>query len=373
MKDAIITARNSTLGALYRTIAKPFLFRQDPEYVHDRVLSAGAFLGRGPLRRLALSALFDYSHPLLHQNILGIDFHNPVGLAAGFDKNAELVETLPEIGFGFAEIGSVTASPCAGNPKPRLWRLPASEALVVYYGLKNNGAAAVSDSLKQKKIRIPIGTSVAVTNSTHTCVLREAVKDCKIAFDAFSHCGAYTTVNISCPNALGGQPFIKPHTLDYLLDILDPIPSQKPVFIKMSPDISFAEADLLLGVLKNHRVHGIIVSNLTKRRENSAIADMHVPAIGGISGRPVKELSDKLLSHIYQREGTRFVLVGCGGIFTAEDAYRKIRLGASLVQMITGMIYKGPQVVSEINHGLVGLLARDGFSSIINAVGTLHA
>jgi dihydroorotate dehydrogenase len=181
--------------------------------------------------------------------------------------------------------------------------------------------------------------------------------------------GEYVTVNISCPNTHGGQPFVEPHKLDYLLDILDEIPTTKPVFVKLSPDMSPRELDTLLDVLKNHRVHGIICTNLTKNRSNKHIKDNFVPEKGGMSGKVVQDMSDRMLAHIFRREGKRFVLVGCGGVFTAEDAYKKIKLGASLVQMITGMIFEGPQVISEINRGLVELLQRDGYTTITQAIG----
>jgi dihydroorotate dehydrogenase len=159
-----------------------------------------------------------------------------------------------------------------------------------------------------------------------------------------------------------------PHNLDYLFDILDEIPTKKPIFVKMSPDITTEQLDEILDILKKHRVHGIISSNLTKKKDNPKILD-EVPPVGGLSGKPVQELSDTIIKHIYKREKDRFVIIGCGGIFNAEDAYKKIRLGASLLQMITGMIFEGPQVIGEINRGLVELLMRDGFKNISEAVG----
>ena len=179
----------------------------------------------------------------------------------------------------------------------------------------------------------------------------------------------YLTVNISCPNTSGGQPFVTPHNLDYLLDIIDEIPTTKPIFIKISPDLGMLELDQLLDVARSHRISGIICSNLTKKRDNAGILDEDVQKVGGMSGKVVQNLSDKMLSHIYQKAGGRFFLVGCGGVFDAEDAYKKIRLGASLVQMITGMVFEGPQVISEINQGLSELLKRDGYNNITDAIG----
>jgi dihydroorotate dehydrogenase len=202
--------------------------------------------------------------------------------------------------------------------------------------------------------------------------LNTAVGDYAKAFTSFTDIGHYFTINISCPNAEGGQPFVDADKLHILLDSLDKIYTSKPVFIKLSPDITLEKVDTILDVAKKHRVHGIIVTNLTKKRDNPAILDLNIPAHGGISGKPVQSMSDDLIAHIYKRESGRFVIIGCGGIFTAEDAYRKIRLGATLLQLITGMIYQGPQVIGEINRGIVRLLSRDGYANISEAIGAAH-
>jgi dihydroorotate dehydrogenase len=369
MNNKTIYYRNKVGHGLYTYVLKPVFFLNDPEFVHDRMMGVGKILGKTKVSRKLVSGLFNYRHPMLEQKILGIDFKNPIGLSAGFDKNAELTDILPSVGFGFAEVGSITGNPCTGNPKPRLWRLKRSKSLVVYYGLKNDGCEAIAHRLKGKHFSIPIGMSVAMTNCIDNLNIKKAIFDYAKALRIMEKTGDYSTVNISCPNTHGGQPFIEPHKLDYLLDILDEIPTTKPVFVKLSPDMSPRELDKILDVLKKHRVHGIICTNLTKKRDNPKILDKHVPSHGGLSGKVVQELSDRMLAYIYRREGKRFVLVGCGGVFNAADAYKKIRLGASLIQMITGMIFEGPQVISEINRGLVDLLKRDGFANIHDAIG----
>ena len=369
VKENIVGLRNKVTHCLYVSILKPIFFRYDPENIHDRMIAFGKSLGRHSISRVGAKMLFGYSNDKLVQNILGMTFRNPIGLAAGFDKNAELTDIIPDVGFGFEEVGSITGNPCHGNPRPRLWRLPDSRGLVVYYGLKNDGASRISNRLKHKTFHNIIGTSVAMTNCSENLDISNAVADYAKAFKSFVNIGDYFTVNISCPNAEGGQTFIAPYKLDYLLDIIDEIETKKPVFIKLSPDISFKEVDEILDIARKHRIDGIITTNLTKKRANEKIIDEDVPSKGGISGKPVQDLSDKLLSYIYKREKDRFVLIGCGGIFSAADAYKKIRLGASLIQMITGMIFEGPQVVSEINRGLVELLKRDGFKNISEAIG----
>lgn len=369
MNDKAVFYRNKVIHSLYSSILKPVFFHNDPERVHDQMTRVGVRLGANPLGRAITSGLFNYENESLRQNILGIDFKNPIGLSAGFDKDGELTDIIPSVGFGFAEVGSVTGEKCFGNPQPRLWRLPKSKGLVVYYGLKNKGCDTISKRLRDKKFAIPVGISVAMTNCDENLIMKNAIKDFAKAFKVMEPVATYITVNISCPNTSGGQPFIAPHKLDYLLDILDEVPTKKPVFVKISPDLTHQETDAMLDVLRKHRVQGIICSNLTKKRENPAIADEGVPAVGGISGKVVQGLANDMLAYIYKKEGKRFVLIGSGGVFTAEDAYKKIRLGASLVQMVTGMIFEGPQVVSEINQGLVKLLKRDGFTNISQAIG----
>lgn len=352
----------------YKNLIKPVFFKLDPENVHDRMSNLGRLLSKSSLTKKITGALFKYRHPALEQNVLGIHFPNPIGLSAGFDKNAELTDILPEVGFGFAEVGSITGEYCEGNPKPRLWRLKESQSLQVYYGLKNDGSETISKRLTGKNFNIPIGISVAKTNSVKTVDLHLGVADYVKAFQAFANIGAYTTLNISCPNAFGGQPFTDPQSLERLLSEIDKIQTNKPTFIKLSPDLNTEQLDLILEGCDKHKIKGIICSNLTKNFDNAKIRDPIVGK-GGISGKVDEDLANKQLEYVYKKTHGRYVLVGCGGVFSAEDAYKKIRAGATLVQMITGMIFEGPQIVGEINKGLVELLKRDGYKNISEAVG----
>jgi dihydroorotate dehydrogenase subfamily 2 len=357
---------------LYKHIAKPFFFRQDPEKVHDRMTAIGEFLGRYAATKWITSQLFRYDNSSLGQTILGIRFSNPTGLAAGFDKNAQLTDILPSVGFGFEEIGSITGETCEGNAKPRLWRLPESKGLVVNYGLKNDGCEAIALRLGSKTFDFPIGTSIAKTNSRATVEVEAGIADYEKAFRAFSYIGQYFTINVSCPNAFGGEPFTDPSRLELLLARLDAIQTEKPIFLKLPVDLSIAELDALVAVAGRHRVHGIILSNLTKKRDRSEIKSEEISGItkGGISGKPTFDASNSLIKHLYKTTGSRFVIIGCGGIFSAEDAYEKIIRGASLVQLVTGMIFEGPQLIGEINRGLVSLIERDGFKNIKDVVGS---
>lgn len=358
---------------LYKHILKPILFSFNPELIHDAFTLFGRCLGSNSISRLKVKILYHFEHPALKQTILGINFKNPVGLAAGFDKNARLTNILPEVGFGFEEIGSITGEPCAGNPKPRLWRLPKAKALLVYYGLKNDGAKKIVDRLRGKKFQFPIGVSIAKTNDKNTCTTEAGINDYKKALLAFveANIGDYFTINISCPNTFGGEPFTSPEKLNTLLATLDRVPTNKPIFIKIPCDISTDELDKLRAVTDNHRVHGFVIANLTKDKTRTEIHD-DIPegAKGGISGQPTFAPSNNLIRHLYKTAGGKYIIIGLGGIFSAGDAYEKIKAGASLVQLITGMIYEGPQLIGEINKGLVELLKKDGFENISEAVGS---
>jgi len=337
--------------------------------VHDRMLGVGALLGRFSPTRWLTRASFFYSNPKLEQTILGIKFPNPIGLAAGFDKNAEITDILPDVGFGFEEVGSITGEACAGNPKKRLWRLPKSRSLVVYYGLKNDGCKIIRRRLEEKKFRIPLGISIAKTNSPATVEPEAGIADYAKAFRTFADFGAYLTVNISCPNAFGGEPFTDSEKLERLLARLDQIQTERPIFLKLAADLKDAELDAILAVAERHRVHGFVCTNLTKDRSNPLIKDEQVPEKGGLSGMVVQELSDRVIAQVYKKTQGKKIIMGCGGVFTAPDAYKKIRLGASLIQLITGMIYEGPQAISAINQGLVELLEKDGYENISAAIG----
>ena len=357
----------------YRHIMKPIFFRCDPESVHDRMILLGKSLGGYSFLRKTAAFLYAYQSPALEQKILGIRFQNPVGLAAGFDKNAELIDILPSVGFGFGEIGSITGESCTGNPKPRLWRLPVSRGLVVNYGLKNDGCEAVASRLKERRFFIPIGTSIAKTNSPTTVDLEAGLADYKKAFVSLKDIGDYFTINISCPNAFGGEPFSDPDRLDALLSVLDPIPTSKPIFLKLAVDLSTDIVDALVRVADRHRVNGFVLANLTKDRQNPMLDQEELKKVGkgGVSGRPTYDRSNQLIAHLYRTAGKRYIIIGVGGIFSAQDAYEKIKYGATLVQLITGMVFEGPQFIGEINRGLVELLRTDGFDHISRAIGIL--
>lgn len=367
LKIKLFKLRNILIYILYQVFFKSVAFKIDPEKTHDRILRLGKFLGSHQLTKKTIALLFSYHNPLLEQEILGIHFPNPVGLSAGFDKNGEIVDIISSVGFGFAEIGSITGEPCPGNKKPRLWRLKKSKGLIVNYGLKNDGAVVIAKRLQGKKFDIPLGISIAKTNSPETVEIEKGIKDYLKVCQHFIEIGDYWTINISCPNSFGGQPFTDPTSLDKLLTEIDKFNFQKPIFLKLSPDLSEQQIDEIIHITMKHNISGFVCTNLTKNRKQ--IIEKNIPQEGGISGKPVAGLSDNMIAYIYRKTQGRYPIIGVGGIFSAQDAYRKIKLGASLVQLITGMIFQGPQLISSINMGLVELLEKDGFNSIKEAIG----
>ncbi len=353
--EPVIKIRNKIFALAYRNIFKPVAFAIDPEKVHDWATLVGRFLGSNPITRAFTRLMFDYSHPSLEQEVLGIHFKNPIGLSAGFDKNAQLTALMPCVGFAYEEVGSITGEPCEGNPKPRLWRHKDLKSIRVYYGLLNDGCEKIAARLQKARFTSPVGISIAKTNNPETCETDAGIEDYVKAFKAFAHIGAYTTVNISCPNAYGGQPFTDAKKLKALLQELDKIPTKKPVFLKLSPDLSEGELNEILDISRAHRIDGFVCTNLTKK---------HHFGDGGLSGKAVEALANAQIRTVYQKMKGKTVIIGCGGIFSAEDAYAKLKAGASLLQLITGMIYEGPQLISEINQGLVELMKKEGVSSV---------
>jgi dihydroorotate dehydrogenase len=369
MYETLIFIRNKVLRFFYKKILRKVYFAVDPEVVHDKMLYFGRLLGSNAITKKATTLVFGYSNSKLEQDILGIKFKNPIGLAAGFDKDAYLTDIIGCVGFGHIEVGSITKNPCKGNKKPRLWRLKKSKSLLVFYGLKNEGCKRIAKRLRGKNFTIPIGTSIAKTNSEKTVKTQAGIDDYSAAFKEFTNIGSYYTINISCPNAYGGEPFTNSKKLEGLLSRIDNIKTKKPILLKLSPDLTKKQIDKILSVVKKHKISGFVCSNLTKNRKNKKIIDKNIPKVGGLSGKVEEDLVNKQIKYIYGKTKGKYIIIGLGGVFCAKDAYKKIKLGASLVQLITGMVFEGPQVVSEINQGLVGFLEKDGFDNISQAIG----
>jgi dihydroorotate dehydrogenase len=272
------------------------------------------------------------------------------------------------------EVGAITHYSYEGNAGRRLARLPQDKSLIVYYGLKNIGAEAIEKKLKNLKFKIPVGINIAKTNRADIKG-EKSVEDYVATYRMLASYFAYATLNISCPNAADGCTFQEPRLLDALLGCIAKEEKWGPIFLKLSSHLSTQEVDDILAVTEKYSfVDGFIVGNLSKRRDilhfESPPKLLDLVPQGGISGKPIKKISTDLIRHIYKKTRGKYIIIGLGGIFTAEDAYEKIRAGASLVQIITGLIYGGPQTVKKINKGLVKLLKRDGYANVSDAVGS---
>lgn len=360
---------------LYKTLVKPLFFLFDPERIHDGMTTFGSVLGSYSLTASLTRKLFSFGHPALVQELHGITFQNPVGLSEGFDKDAHLVEVLDDVGFGFTQVGSITQYAYEGNPKPRLVRLPKSKSILVNYGLKSDGARVVLERLQKKNVSIPISISIAKTNSKENASDDEAIKDYVSTFRLFADAGVgdFFTINISCPNTYGGEPFTTPERLDPLLNAIKKVATEKPIFVKMPINLPWDEFNPLLEVIVKHDLTGVIIGNLNKDRASVTLADpLSEDVKGNLSGLPTQALSNELISQTYKAYGQSLCIIGVGGIFSAHDAYEKIKRGASLVQLITGMIFEGPQLIGTINQELVQLLYQDNYKTVSEAVGAYH-
>ncbi len=338
---------------VYNTIVKPIFFKFDPEFVHDVVTRVGMFLGATPFGRAFVSMFCNYRGTDISKTVDGITYRTPFLLSAGFDYNAQLTRILPSVGFGGVEVGSVTARPCAGNPKPRLKRLVRSRSIVVNKGLCNQGIDRIIRRL-QSRSRIPhfvIGVSLARTNDAQAISVEDGIEDYCYSLRRLVETGVgdYYTINISCPNAFGGESFTEPGALDQLCTALDAIAFTKPLYVKLPINKSWEECNQLLQVLAVHRVAGIIIGNLNKDYTHARFSD-EVPSVycGGLSGEPCRALSTALIRQAKKSYGTRFTIIGCGGVLSPEDAAEKFAAGADLVQLVSGLIFNGPLFIKKL-------------------------
>lgn len=349
----------------------------DPEFVHVNAFRLGEFLGNISILRSLLAHSFNKKNPYLRQELVGLSFDGPIGLAAGFDYEARLTKVLAPLGFGFQTIGTISNLYCEGNQKPRLKRLPKSQALLVNKGFKNPGSEEIIQKLSGQSFEIPIGVSIGRTNVPYQMSLEDSIADIVCCFAKFEKSKiniSYYELNISCPNLFGDVSFYPKENLRKLLIAVDKLRTTKPIFVKMPIEKSDAEVLEMLEVISEYFPKGVIFGNLQKNRSHESLNKKEVQECGkgNFSGKPTFDRSNELISLTYRHYKDRFIVIGCGGVFSAEDAFEKIQRGASLVQLITGMVYNGPQLISEINSGLKDLLEKKGFSSLCRAVGSFQ-
>lgn len=345
---------HSIFAMFYRSIVKPLLFQIPPEQVHRMALPFGKTIGAQVLGRTLLEAVWGYHAEDAMVVVDGVRYHTPVVLSAGFDPNGVLTQTLSSLGFGGEEVGSVTARPCAGNPQPNQIRLPHTKSLVVNKGLRNEGVVAVAARLAKAR-RTPgfaVGVSVARTNDTESCELASGIEDyaASVAHLLEKNVGDWLTINISCPNTYTGELFLEPENLEKLLVRLAAFPFTKPVYLKMPISVPETQFRTLAEIGAQHTyVRGLIIGNLQKDYVHIDPRDSRPTSYtGGLSGVPCRTDANRLLSLAYEAFGDRFTLIGCGGVFSAEDAMEKFDRGAQLIHLITGMIYEGPGLIGDI-------------------------
>lgn len=349
---------SALFASAYQNLLKPLLFRFDAEKVHDSFTALGKIAGSNQTAQFLTELLFSYKNPSLEKTVDGIFFPNPTGLSAGFDYNGELTDILPMVGFGWHTIGTVTLHPYEGNTPPRLGRFPKSKALLVNKGFKSRGAEVIIKQLSKKTFHIPTGISIGSTNK-HFNSVKEQLSDIAHCFQLFERSKlqhAYYELNISCPNTFGGQPFTQPNALNTLLAITDTLDISRPVYIKMPIDQSKKQTLEMLKVASRHNIQGLIFGNLTKDHTNPDVHPSDAAAwknrTGNVSGKPTWHRSNALLQLSKAHYKDRFTLIGTGGVFSGQDAATKLDLGADLVQLISGMIFQGPQLIGQINSYL---------------------
>ncbi|RXK46481.1 quinone-dependent dihydroorotate dehydrogenase [Halorientalis pallida] len=342
-------------------LAKPLLFRLPAEAAHRSVHNLLDVVNGTPITDV-MARYYTVEDDRLTVEAFDQTFPNPVGVAAGFDKNAEIPGALAALGFGFVEVGGVTAVPQAGNPRPRMFRLREDEALVNRMGLNNHGAAVVGDRLAATDAPVPVGVNVA--KSEHVAP-EDAPADYRETYEQVAGGGDFFVVNVSCPNSQG---FAELQNRDSMAAILGELrdAGASPLLVKLSPDLPEPAVEDALDLVDELDLDGVVATNTTTDRPAS-LRSPNRAETGGLSGKPIERRATELVRFVAER--TDAPVVGVGGVATAEDAYRKIRAGASVVQLYTGLVYRGPGIARDINRGLLDLLERDGFDSVSEAVG----
>jgi dihydroorotate dehydrogenase len=360
-------------GKLYCLLFQPLLFQFDAERAHHLTLWLLQRLAQTPYLLKRWQRWRPVEPVALQMQVAGLRFPNPVGLAAGFDKNAAAVVAFPFLGFGFIEIGTVTPRPQAGNPLPRLFRLPADGAVLNRMGFNNDGAATVARRLKMSPSLIPVGVNLGKNADTP---LEQALQDYCTCLQTLYDVGDYVVINVSSPNTPGLRELQSPAHLQSLLSGVQACNralaharqiQPRPLFVKIAPDLEPRALDGFAEAVQTCELDGIIATNTTISREGLITP---APGPGGLSGRPLRQRSTEVVRYLYRWVQGGIPIIGVGGIFSAEDAYEKICAGASLVQVYTGLIYRGPGLPRHINAGLVRLLQRDGFTQLSEAVGS---
>jgi len=337
---------------VYKLFVRPLLFSFDPEWVHYFTLNALRLINKIPLTGWLLRKIYSYENPSLEKELFGIKFKNPVGLAAGFDKNGKYISELSNLGFGFIEIGTITPKPQPGNPKKRLFRVYNDLAIINRLGINNDGSHICAERLKKNKSEIIIGGNIGKNSSTSN---ENADADYIQNFETLHQYVDYFVLNVSCPNV---SNFTKLQDVEFLKKLIPQLkkinstkPKKKPILIKISPDLNQDQLDETIDLIMSENLDGIIATNTTTSRDNLKTNKSEIQEIGngGLSGEPLKNKSTEVIRYISKKTNSKLPIIGVGGIMNPKDAIDKLKAGADLVQIYTGFIYSGPSIVKKIN------------------------
>ena len=341
---------------MYKSLIKPYLFRLQPEEAHHLTFSSIKNVFSLPGIATAAKKLLAVDDPRLERELFGLKFKNPVGLAAGLDKDALLVDELGALGFGFVEIGTLTPRPQVGNPQPRLFRLPQDESLINRMGFNNQGVEAAVERLRRSNHQTIIGGNIGKNKDTPN---EEAEKDYLLCFDALFEVVDYFVVNVSSPNTPNLRALQDKEPLKKLLNSLQERnatkASRKPVLLKIAPDLTDSQLDDIIALVEETRIDGIIATNTTISRQGLRTPKVVVEQIGagGLSGKVLRERSTQVIRYLHSQSDGNFPIIGVGGIHSPEAALEKLEAGASLIQLYSGFIYEGPSLIRNINKALL--------------------
>ena len=359
------------MGWIYRNCLRSLLFLQESEAAHNRVLKGLSLASKIPMLPMLADGL--YGSPNLPVEIAGLRFPNPVGLAAGMDKSAVAVPMWERLGFGFAELGGVTRHAQSGNDAPRMFRAVADRALVNRMGFNNPGADTIASALSEWHARDdwpshPIGINLGKSKITP---LTEAAEDYAFTFRALQELADFFVVNVSSPNTPNLRKLQDKSALDEILQTLRGVNSEKPLLIKIAPDLTTEAIDDVLDLATAHSLAGIVATNttITRPETDDAQCEKIYTETGGLSGAPLRQRSTEVIAHIFKHTEGKLPIIGVGGIFSADDAWEKITAGASLVQVYTGLIYKGPSIAGDIVRGLKARMEKEGVRQFADLIG----
>lgn len=341
---------------MYKSLLKPYLFKLDPEKAHYLTFDLLKIGLRNALGRAIFKGIYNYENPRLERKLFGLTFKNPVGLAAGLDKDAKAFNELASLGFGFIEIGTLTPKAQPGNEKPRLFRLPNDGAIINRMGFNNEGVDAAALRLKNRKTKVIIGGNIGKNKITAN---EDAIKDYEYCFNVLFDVVDYFVVNVSSPNTPNLRELQDKEPLTALLNHLQKINNsktkRKPLLLKIAPDLTNSQLDDIIDIVASTKIDGIVATNTTIAREPLSYPKAEVDAMGmgGLSGKPLTKRSTEVIAYLKTKSNNAFPVIGVGGIHSPEDALEKLKAGADLIQLYTGFIYEGPALIKAINKTLI--------------------